>query len=118
MTEVKNGKIVHTIISGTDSAIVLRSGDLPIFDEIRMDVKKAVRIQANPLISLSNLNGGIMIESEGQEKVITIPLSNGITEYFKSSIVYFDIKFRIGDMVSDIVIPGEIFIKQSVTKAV
>jgi hypothetical protein len=117
MTEIKNGKIIHTVLSGTDSAIVLKSSDLPDFDEVRMDIKNVERIQAEAVLSLSSMNsGGIEVEKVGQETKLIIAITNAMTELFKASRLYFDLKFRIGDTVLDLVIPGEIINKQTVTK--
>jgi hypothetical protein len=115
MTEVKNGKIIHTVKLGTDSNIVIRSQDLPGFDEIRMDIKNTERFQADPLFALSSLEGGIVVEESGAEKILTIPITNNMTEQFKLNRLFFDIKFRVGEIVLDTIIPGEILTNNTVT---
>jgi hypothetical protein len=116
MTEVRNGKIFHSVKLGTDSAIVIRGQELPEFDEVRMDIKYKDMIQVDPVFSLSDLEGGINVEMVGLEKVITIPITNAMTEQFNLNRLFFDIKFRIGKIVLDTIIPGEILTDQTVTK--
>jgi hypothetical protein len=115
MTEIKNNRIIHQVKAGTDSAITVRSSDLIQYDEVRMDIKYVERIDADAEFSFSSLDGGILYSFDEPETVITIPLSNSVTANLKANRMFFDIKFRIGATVSDIVIPGEITAKQTVT---
>jgi hypothetical protein len=116
MVELKNGKIIYTIKAGTDTALVLKSSDLPEFDEVKMDFKNIEKLDADPIISFSNITGGIQVETEGSNTILTIPISNEITASLKSGRLYFDIKFRFGNVVSDIVVPGEIIRQNTVTR--
>jgi hypothetical protein len=116
MIEIKNNRIIYTIKAGTDTALVLKSSDLPEFDEVRLDLKVTDRLDTDPLYSFSNLDGGLTLLNEGADIIIVLQLTNQITASLRTAKLFFDIKFRFGNLVSDIVVPGEIILKNTVTR--
>lgn len=116
MVQIIDQKIIYTVKEGVDSALVLKSSDFPEFDEIRMDFKTVDSIQAIPINTFSSLDGTIQVDETLDGITLIINISNDLSATLKKSKLFFDIKFRLGNVVSDIVIPGEIIRQNTVTR--
>lgn len=106
--------VIHSDLQRGKSAVLVISSltvDWAVQEEIKMDIKSSLSLDARPLISYSKTAG--TIEVDGTK--IRVPISKAQSASLKGGVYYYDIKAIIGDEVL-IIIPGRLSITETTTR--